>query len=62
MRALAVAACVVFGDMNVYAENWPQWRGPRWDNVSQETDVPVTWSKTQNVVCLLYTSPSPRDA
>ncbi len=31
-------------------ENWPQWRGPRFDNVSRETGVPVTWSQTENVV------------
>jgi outer membrane protein assembly factor BamB len=33
-----------------HAENWPQWRGPRLDNVSQETGAPVKWSKTENVV------------
>jgi outer membrane protein assembly factor BamB len=31
------------------AENWPQWRGPRGDGTSQETGLPVQWSKTQNI-------------
>ncbi|MCA8997304.1 MAG: PQQ-like beta-propeller repeat protein, partial [Planctomycetaceae bacterium] len=30
-------------------ENWPQWRGPRHDGISHETDIPITWSKTKNV-------------
>ncbi|MGE0610611.1 MAG: PQQ-binding-like beta-propeller repeat protein [Pirellulales bacterium] len=32
------------------AENWPQWRGAKLDGVSQETNLPTTWSKTENVV------------
>ena len=31
------------------AENWPQWRGPRHDGVSVETNLPTTWSNTENV-------------
>lgn len=31
------------------AENWPQWRGPENDGISHETDLPVKWSKTENV-------------
>jgi outer membrane protein assembly factor BamB len=34
----------------VHAENWPQWRGPRMDGTSQETGLPLTWSKTENVL------------
>jgi outer membrane protein assembly factor BamB len=32
------------------AENWPQWRGPYNNSVSSETNLPVTWSKTENVL------------
>jgi outer membrane protein assembly factor BamB len=32
------------------AENWPQWRGPRFDGTSQERGLPTTWSQTENVV------------
>src|SRR5688572_3660463 len=31
------------------AENWPQFRGPRGDGTSTETNVPLRWSATQNV-------------
>ncbi len=31
------------GLRNIYAENWPCWRGPRGDGTSLETDVPVRW-------------------
>jgi outer membrane protein assembly factor BamB len=31
------------------AENWPQWRGPRGDGISLETDVPTEWSREKNV-------------
>ena len=33
-----------------HAENWPQWRGPRLDGTSAETNVPVHWSATSNVL------------
>ena len=26
-------------------ENWPQWRGPTGDGVSEETDLPIAWSE-----------------
>ena len=32
------------------AENWPHWRGPRRDGTSLETNLPVKWSKTNNVL------------
>jgi outer membrane protein assembly factor BamB len=31
------------------AEDWPQWRGPRGDGSSLETNVPVRWSASENV-------------
>src|SRR5439155_10709074 len=31
------------------AENWPQWRGPLLNGISRETNLPVRWSKTENV-------------
>jgi outer membrane protein assembly factor BamB len=33
----------------VHAENWPQWRGPVFDGSSPETNLPTTFSKTENV-------------
>lgn len=32
------------------AEDWPAWRGPRLDGTSAAKDVPLTWSKTENVL------------
>jgi outer membrane protein assembly factor BamB len=31
------------------AEEWPGWRGPRGDGTSLEKDVPIRWSRTENV-------------
>jgi outer membrane protein assembly factor BamB len=38
------------------AEEWPGWRGPRGDGTSTETEFPVRWSATENV---LWTVPVP---
>jgi outer membrane protein assembly factor BamB len=32
------------------ASNWPQWRGPAGDSVSDETNLPLKWSEESNVV------------
>lgn len=32
------------------AENWPQWRGPRYDAVSRESSLPTEWNDSRNVV------------
>jgi len=34
----------------VLAENWPQWRGPSMDGTSPETNLPSSFSRTENVV------------
>jgi len=33
----------------LHAENWPQWRGPSRDGISTEKNLPLKWSKTENV-------------
>src|SRR5437867_8815450 len=33
----------------VRAENWPRWRGPDGNAVSQQTTLPIHWSPTQNI-------------
>ena len=33
-----------------FAENWPQWRGPRNDGTSTEKNLPSEWTETKNVV------------
>jgi outer membrane protein assembly factor BamB len=44
---LAIALTLPLG---VSAENWPGWRGPRGDGTSLETNAPVRWSSTSNVI------------
>ena len=35
--------------LSVYADNWPQWRGPQLDGSSKETGLPAKWSPTENL-------------
>ncbi len=49
-RSLAIVLVLgVAGVVHALAENWPQWRGPRGDGTSLETNLPVHWSATSNV-------------
>src|SRR6266566_896214 len=41
--------CVSVPHSFVHAEDWPQWRGPRADGSSTETNLPTHWSANQNV-------------
>jgi hypothetical protein len=41
---VAVAASVV-----AHAANWPQWRGPGGQGISDEDRIPLEWSSTRNV-------------
>ena len=38
------------GSPAVRAENWPCWRGPRLDGTSFDTQIPIHWSATSNVL------------
>jgi outer membrane protein assembly factor BamB len=51
LLSVFVGSCyVAFGTGHpALAENWPQWRGPRHDGTSRETNLPVTWSKSKGV-------------
>ena len=31
-------------------ENWPQWRGPNQNGVTDSKNLPTTWSETENIV------------
>ena len=33
----------------VHADNWPCWRGPRYDGSVNEEDIPTRWSSTENI-------------
>src|SRR6476646_1565773 len=40
---------LVAATATVSAENWPQWRGPGSQGVSNEANVPTEWSSTKNI-------------
>ncbi len=48
-RLLTICAVAVAATAAVQASNWPQWRGPALNGVSDETNVPVRWSPEENV-------------
>jgi outer membrane protein assembly factor BamB len=49
--AVWVVACILLGISEGRAQdNWPQFRGPGSRGVSEETNLPESWSKTENVV------------
>ncbi len=39
----------IFCVIPIQAENWPQWRGPNHNGSTQADNLPVKWSKTENV-------------
>ena len=48
IRGALVAFIVLLGGAPL-AANWPQWRGPPGHGVSAESDLPTTWSQSENV-------------
>ncbi|HKW98424.1 MAG TPA: PQQ-binding-like beta-propeller repeat protein [Bryobacteraceae bacterium] len=49
MRNVSVAAAMALVGFAAYAENWPQWRGPELNGVSHEKNLPVRWTREENV-------------
>jgi outer membrane protein assembly factor BamB len=45
----AIASAVVVLAASVSAENWPQWRGPGGQGISNERQLPTEWSPTKNI-------------
>ena len=45
----ALAVITSSSQAPVFAENWPNWRGPTRDGVSSETNLPVEWDTRKNV-------------
>ena len=50
MRKLGVVVFWLLSFVAVNAENWPQWRGPALNGVSNEKNLPVKWTTEENVV------------
>ncbi len=49
MKRLTVAMMLALTVPVVLSANWPQWRGPQGTGTSDERNLPVTWSATENV-------------
>ncbi|HEV2836928.1 MAG TPA: PQQ-binding-like beta-propeller repeat protein, partial [Pyrinomonadaceae bacterium] len=49
-RVLGVLAVLMLSVSITNAENWPQWRGPNLNGVSNEKNLPVKWTNEENVV------------
>jgi outer membrane protein assembly factor BamB len=45
---LAAGLAIAFG-VSMSAADWPQWRGPRGTGASDEKNLPVTWTATDNI-------------
>jgi outer membrane protein assembly factor BamB len=52
----AIALSICLAAASGLAANWPQWRGPELNGSTSETNLPATWSKTENV---LWSAPLP---
>jgi outer membrane protein assembly factor BamB len=48
-RVLGILAISLLSLSVVRAENWPQWRGPLLNGVSNEKNLPVKWTPEENV-------------
>jgi outer membrane protein assembly factor BamB len=48
-RVLIAVSFVVISIATASAENWPQWRGPLLNGVSNEKNLPVRWGVEENV-------------
>ncbi len=48
-RVLLTLTLITAAATGLWAENWPQWRGPDLDGISQEKNLPLRWSPTDNI-------------
>lgn len=48
-RTLGVLAVLMISFAVVQAQNWPQWRGPNLNGVSNEKDLPLKWTVDENI-------------
>jgi outer membrane protein assembly factor BamB len=48
---VSLCLCGLFSPSQLlFAENWPQWRGPEHNGVSREAGLPITWSESSGIV------------
>jgi len=51
-RMAGLFAALLAGTGAGRASDWPQWRGPNLNGSTDETDLPTSWSKTENLAWL----------
>lgn len=49
MRRAVIGVIILSSVALLHADHWPQWRGPAQNGVSRETNLPVRWSKSENI-------------
>jgi len=49
VRTIQLLAVVIFSFQVAHSENWPQWRGPALNGVSNEKNLPSKWTTEENV-------------
>jgi outer membrane protein assembly factor BamB len=50
-RCLVICHLFLFSAAGiVWGENWPAWRGPRANGISNETGLPLTWGPKENIL------------
>ena len=49
MRSWVTSVCFAMTGLAACDENWPQFRGPKGDCVSDAKGLPTTWSETERV-------------
>jgi outer membrane protein assembly factor BamB len=49
LRSACFGIVLILFTTGIRAEQWPEWRGPRGDGTSSETNLPIHWSSTENV-------------
>lgn len=49
VKSLAASLLVGLLPLDAAADNWPSWRGPQNNGISQESDLPTEWSASRNV-------------
>ena len=50
MRRVGVVTLLFISFVVARAQNWPQWRGPSLNGVSNEKNLPVKWTTEENIL------------
>ncbi|MDB6018320.1 MAG: WD40-like repeat-like protein [Pedosphaera sp.] len=56
LAAFTLGIVLLLPSPALHAENWGHWRGPSLNGSTTETNLPISWSKTENI---LWTTPLP---